>query len=94
VVEAAAVAGELTEGRDVMVTRIMMTWNIGDPMGITAGTVVDMMMMGGNTQMQWYREVHDKWPWCNERRRHPHMEGGGVRRGYATTSQTRGLRKA
>jgi hypothetical protein len=44
VAEAAAVTGELMEGGDV-VTMIMMTWNVGDPTGITAGTVLDMMMM-------------------------------------------------
>ncbi len=50
--EAAAVAGEPMEGGDATVTMIMTTWNVGDPMGVMAGTVVDMMMMGNNAQRQ------------------------------------------
>ncbi len=46
--EAAAVAGEPMEGGDATVTMILTTWNVGDPMGVTAGTVVNMMMMGNN----------------------------------------------
>ncbi len=77
------------------VTTIMATWNVGDPTGITAVMVVEMMMMMGNdAQRQWYGEGYDKRQWCNERRRRPQMGGGSVTRGYATTSETKGLRKA
>ncbi len=46
--EAAAVAGKPMEGGEATVTMIMTTWNVGDPTGVTAGTVVDMMMMVNN----------------------------------------------
>ncbi len=48
--EAVAVTGEPTEGGDVMVTTIMATWNVWDPMGVETGTVVDMRMMGNDAQ--------------------------------------------
>jgi hypothetical protein len=38
------------------------------------------------------KQCHNKRGWCNERQRHWQMEGGGVRRGYATAIQTRGTR--
>ncbi len=89
----AAAVGKPTEGGDV-VTTIMATKNVGDPTGITAGRVMDMMMMGNNAQRQWYGEGHDERWWRNERWRRPQIRGGNMRRGYATTSQTRGPRKA
>ncbi len=48
--EAVAVAGEPTEGGDFAVKTIMATWSVWDPRGVTAGTVVDMMMMGNDAQ--------------------------------------------
>jgi hypothetical protein len=54
VAEGAKVEGEPTEGGEIVVMRIMATWNIGDPMGVTAGMVLDMMMMGNDAQRQWH----------------------------------------
>jgi hypothetical protein len=50
VAEAVVVAGEPMEGGDVTVTTIMGSWSDEDPTCITAGMVVDIMMMGNDTQ--------------------------------------------
>jgi hypothetical protein len=86
--------GEPTEGGDVTVMTIMVTWNIGDPTSVTAGMVMDTMMMGDDAQRRWHGEGHGKRRWRDEKRMHPQMGSGSMRRGYTTTSKIKGLRKA